>query len=53
MWFDGMNTMTIGADRSLSITTSNRLAMNTILELLRWACVALAAGLRHIELEDR
>ena len=45
--------MAIGTDRRLPIALGNGLTMNALHEFLRNGVVALAAGLRHVELEDR
>ncbi len=48
-----MNPVAIGADRRLPVALGDRRAVNALLEFLRDRVVALAAGHRNVELEDR
>src|SRR5436305_5805112 len=53
MRLDGMDPVAIRARRSLPISFRQRRAVDAPLELFGDGVVALAAGLRHIELENR
>ena len=50
---DGVDAMAIGTDWRLPICLRDRLPVNTLLKFLRNLLVAFAAGLRHIEFENR
>ena len=53
MRLDGMDSVTVGANRRLPIRFGDCLSVNALLKLLRNLIVALAAGEWNVELEDR
>jgi hypothetical protein len=50
---DGVNSVAIGTHRSLPVALGDGLSVDALLEFLGDGVVTLAAGRRHIELEDR
>jgi len=53
MRFDGMDAMTVGANWRQSVATRDRLAVDTLRELLLDFAMAFGTSRRNIELEDR
>ena len=53
MRLDRMDSVAVGADRCLPVRFGDGLPVNALVEFLRDLVVTLAAGQRHIELEDR
>src|SRR5215472_10515737 len=52
MCFDGVNAVTVGADRGLPVAVCDRLSVNALRELLLNVVVTLGTSCRDVELED-